>query len=183
MRRTIINPVIKDEVTFTQTASGTNGRTTCLLVKLQPGGGTPMHYHRNFEETFIVVQGQLTLELKHMKLVLTEGQEYTVPKREAHRFVNESGSEVQFTTVIRPASKGFEDALCILYGLARDKRTNNKGIPLNILELAAVSNMSDMHQVGKMAMMNPLITLFAGIAWITGINKKLRAKYCVYSGA
>ncbi|MBO9635237.1 MAG: cupin domain-containing protein [Chitinophagaceae bacterium] len=182
MNRTIVNPIIKDEITFTQTASGTNGRTTCLLVKLMPGGGTPMHYHKNFEECFIVLDGELTLELKDSKIILLPGQEYTVSKREPHRFANESDREVNFTTIIRPASQGFEDALCILYGLARDQRTNDKGIPVNMLELSAVSSMSDMHQVGLPFFVKPLIALFATVAKITGVNKKLRAKYCNYSG-
>ena len=57
MNQTIINPVIKDQVTFTQTAAATNGRITTLQVTLMPGGGTPMHYHKNFSETFVVVLG------------------------------------------------------------------------------------------------------------------------------
>lgn len=178
MNRTIVNPVIKDEITFTQTSAGTNGRTTCLLVKLMPGGGPPMHYHKDFEECFIVLDGELTLELKSMKLLLKPGQEYTVEKHVPHRFLNESDKEVNFTTIIRPASKGFEDALCILYGLARDKRTNDKGIPVNMLELAAVSQMSDMHQVGMPFFVKPLISIFAVVARVTGVNKRLRAKYC-----
>ncbi len=65
MKATIINPIIKDEVTFTQTSASTNGRISTLQVTLMPGGGTPLHYHRNFSETFVVSEGELTLELSN----------------------------------------------------------------------------------------------------------------------
>ncbi len=64
MERTIVNPVIKDQVTFKQTAKATKGSITRLEVTLMPGGGTPLHYHRNFSETFIVQSGTLTIQLK-----------------------------------------------------------------------------------------------------------------------
>ena len=178
MSITIVNPLIKDEVTFTQTASGTNGRTTALLVKLMPGGGTPLHYHRNFEETFVVLEGQLTIELRNRKIVLMEGQDYTVERMDIHGFSNQSNKETIFTTIIRPGSKGFENALCILYGLAGDKRTNEKGIPLNILDLAVVSKMSDMRQAGAGKALWPLITVLDMIARITGLRKRLVNRYC-----
>lgn len=59
--KTIVNPVVKDEVTFIQTASASNGQMTVLSVKLMPGGGTPLHYHKNFAETFTTMQGELTI--------------------------------------------------------------------------------------------------------------------------
>jgi len=178
MHKTIVNPLIKDEVTFKQTAAGTNGRITSLIVTLMPGGGTPMHYHRRFAETFIVVDGELTIALKNKTIRLAEGQEFRVEKKVAHRFENRSAKAVIFSTVILPGSTGFENALCILYGLARDKRTNSKGIPLNMLELAAVSEMSDMHQSGAMALLSPVIKVCAAIARLFKIDKRLIKKYC-----
>lgn len=176
--KTIVNPLIKDEVTFKQTAAGTNGRITSLIVTLMPGGGTPMHYHRRFAETFIVLEGVLTIKLKNRTIRLTEGQEFTVDKNIAHRFENRSDKAVIFSTVILPGSTGFENALCILYGLARDKRTNSKGIPSNMLELAAISEMSDMHQAGAAALLSPVIKICATIARWSKVDKKLIAKYC-----
>lgn len=180
MTRTIVNPLIRDEVTFTQTAAATNGRITSLLVTLMPGGGTPVHYHRNFTKTFIVLEGELTMELKGRTFILGAGQDYVVAKKEVHRFSNQSDTPALFTTIIRPGSSGFENALCILYGLAGDKRTDSKGIPLNKLELAVISTMSDMHQPGtRAALLFPLLHVFAVIARITKVRKKLIAQYCM----
>lgn len=178
MYKTIVNPLIKDEVTFKQTAVATNGRITSLIVTLMPGGGTPMHYHRRFTETFIVVEGELIITLRNKTIRLLEGQEFTVEKNVAHRFENRSDKAVVFSTVILPGSTGFENALCILYGLARDKRTNSKGIPLNILELAAISDMSDMHQAGAAAMLSPVVKVCAVVARLTNVHKRLIRNYC-----
>lgn len=178
MKKTIFNPVIKDEITFTQTAAETNGRISTLVVKLMPGGGTPMHYHKNFAETFVVTEGELTLHLKNKVVKLSPGQKFTVEKGQAHRFANASGDPVVFTTIVQPGFSGFENALCILYGLARDKRTNHKGIPLSILDLAVVTRMSDMHQPGAMALLTPLLMFFNMLARIRKVDKKLIAQYC-----
>src|SRR3569833_3173905 len=177
MYKTIVNPVIKDEVTFKQTAAETSGRVTSLIVTLTPGGGTPMHYHRCFTETFITVKGQLTLVLKDKTITLSEGQKFTVEKNIAHRFENRSGKAVVFSTIILPGSTGFENALCILYGLARDKRTNDKGVPVNMLELAATSEMSDMHLAGAAALLTPVVKICALIARLTNVRKRLITKY------
>ena len=178
LTKTIVNPLIRDEVTFKQTTAGTNGRITSLIVTLMPGGGTPMHYHRRFSETFIVVQGELALELTGRKLILREGQEFTVRKNQAHRFENETGKPVIFTTIIIPGSAGFENALCILYGLARDKRTNQVGIPKNLIELAAVLEMSDMRQVGLAALLTPIMKILALVARVSKVEARLIQKYC-----
>ncbi|MBO9594975.1 MAG: cupin domain-containing protein [Niabella sp.] len=178
MERTIVNPVIKDQVTFTQTARTTNGRITTLQVTLMPGGGTPLHYHRNFSETFIVVTGALTLTMKKETLVLGPGQKLTVAAGQWHRFSNASSEPVVFTTVVLPGSEGFENALRILYGLAGDRKTDKKGVPKSLLALAVVSKISDMRPAGAGALMIPFFGLLNFIAGISGFHKKLVNRYC-----
>jgi len=178
MKKTITNPIIKDQVTFTQTAQETNGRITKLLVTLMPGGGPPMHYHRNFTETFVVLEGELTITLRHKSIRLLPGHTFTAERRMAHRFSNESDTPVIFITVILPGSLGFQNALQILYGLAADNCTDKNGVPKNLLILALVSKMSDMRLVGAGALLTPLLEVFSIIAKITGIQKKLLKKYC-----
>jgi len=178
MKKTIINPVVKDEVTFIQTASESKGQLTVLSVKLMPGGGTPLHYHKNFSETFTTIQGELTVYLKNKKMILKSGQKYTVQKGVTHRFANESDTAVFFSTTIQPGSEGFEKSLYILYGLAQDNQTNDKGVPKSLLDLAVVSKISDMHQPGMLALLSPLITLFYFIARSKNIDKKLQQRYC-----
>lgn len=178
MKKTIVNPVIKDQVTFMQTAAATNGRITTLQVTLMPGGGTPLHYHKNFSETFVVTEGVLTITLKHRTISLTAGQKLTVEQGKAHRFSNESSAPVVFTTVILPGSEGFENSLRILYGLAGDGKADKKGMPKSLLALAVVSTISDMRPAGAGALLVPLLGIFHYIAKISGFHKKLVEQYC-----
>jgi len=178
MKKTIVNPIVKDEVTFERTSLESKGQLTVLSVKLMPNGGTPSHYHKNFSETFICTQGELTVYVKNKKAVLVGGQKYTIQKGVIHRFANESDMPVFFTTTIQPGSQGFEKSLYILYGLAQDNRTNDKGVPKSLLDLAVVSKISDMHQPGIWALLSPVVTFFYLIARFKNMDKKLQQKYC-----
>ncbi|WP_162817894.1 cupin domain-containing protein [Niabella yanshanensis] len=179
MERTIVNPVIKDQVTFKQTAKDIKGGITRLEVTLMPGGGTPPHYHRNFSETFIVHSGALTIQLKNRTLVLDAGHQLTVEPGQLHRFTNTTAAAVHFTTIVEPGSEGFENALHILYGLAGDNQTDDKGNPRSLLALAVISHISDMRPGGAGALMIPFLGLLNFIAKISGYDKKLVARYCI----
>ncbi len=178
MQEKIINKIIRDEVTFMQTAKATNGRITSLQVKLMPGGGTPMHYHRHFSETFIVMEGTLTITLNDRTVLLGPGEKIVVEKGQLHRFSNRSAGPVRFTTTVLPGSEGFENALRILYGLAADDETDKNGVPRNPLVLAAVSIISDMWPAGPRVFIVPLLSLMNFLAILTGLRRRLLAKYC-----
>ncbi|SEM56418.1 hypothetical protein SAMN05216436_105191 [bacterium A37T11] len=42
--KTIVNPILKNKVTFERTSLESKGKLTVLSVKLRPNGGTPLHY-------------------------------------------------------------------------------------------------------------------------------------------
>lgn len=49
-------------------------------------GQYPWHHHPDSDETFICLQGVLTLEFRDQEpVILTPGQAYTVPKGTSHR--------------------------------------------------------------------------------------------------
>ncbi|HEY8397532.1 MAG TPA: cupin domain-containing protein [Flavihumibacter sp.] len=179
MFETIVNPVIRDEVIFIETAEATNGRISTLQVKLMPGGGTPLHYHQHFSEAFIVQEGVLTITLEGRKANLQPGEKYVVQARQWHRFSNESDRPVSFITIMEPGSAGFENALRILYGLASDNKTDLRGIPRNPLALAVVSKISDMHVAGPRFILVPLFAFFHFIAQISGYKRRLIRRYCL----
>ncbi|MFD0792714.1 cupin domain-containing protein [Mucilaginibacter litoreus] len=179
MKKVIINPIIKDKVTFIKTSAETGGQYTEIAVELMPGGGTPLHYHRDFAETFIVTEGHLTLQLKHgLKRTLAANESFTAEKMQPHRFFNASNQKVCFKTIITPGSPGFENSLRILYGLAEDKRTNSKGIPKNLTEMAVVSKMSNMNFGGVFRIFSPLFNMLAKRGYKNGVDKLLIARYC-----
>ncbi|MGE8426735.1 MAG: cupin domain-containing protein [Sphingobacterium sp.] len=178
MKTKIVNPILKDEVTFIQSSHESNGIKTVLAVKLMPGGGTPFHFHKNIIEQFTISEGKLTIYQKGKKNTLVAGEKLTVGLNIVHRFANESDSPVIFNTTLFPGSPGFENSLKILYGLACDGKTNRQGIPKSFLNLAVISMISDMHQPGILSLLSPVIHLAFLIAKLTKTDKKLFKKYC-----
>ena len=57
MKRVINNPIFDDTVTFVKTSKETGGEYTLLEIQLSPGGGNPLHYHFDYEETFTAKEG------------------------------------------------------------------------------------------------------------------------------
>lgn len=176
--RTIVNPVIKDRVTFVATSHETQGSHTQLTVTLMPGGGTPMHYHKILTETFEVISGTLGLVVDGTPIRLQAGNAVTVFPGMVHRFYNDSDTPVQFQTTITPGSRGFEWSLRILYGLAADGRTTRKALPRSLTHLAIVSEISDMHTTGILSLMGPLLRRLASRARKNGTYDNLIRLYC-----
>ena len=179
MQRTIINPVLKDVTTFIRTARETNNESTQVEVRLMPGGGTPLHYHRNFSETFIAVEGQLGLSTgKGKSITLGPGDTATIPPGQVHRFFNPGKQKIRFKVVINPGHTGFENALYILYGLAGDGLTDQKGVPKKLEHLAIVGEMSEMYLPGVFRILQPVFRVIASRARRRGEEDLLIEKYC-----
>jgi len=89
MKRTIVNPIFKDTVTFVRTAAESNGQVSDLEVTLLPGGRNPLHYHMSYSETFTAIDGELGVGLGRIKKrILEPGNSYTVEHNNLHYFFN-----------------------------------------------------------------------------------------------
>jgi mannose-6-phosphate isomerase-like protein (cupin superfamily) len=61
------------------------GQSNGQLVKIAKGSGELVwHAHENEDELFLVLKGQLTLQLRDGDVVLNEGEMYVVPKGVEH---------------------------------------------------------------------------------------------------
>lgn len=179
MNRTIYNPVIKDSTTFIHTASETNNRFTEVEVTLMPAGGTPLHYHNHYSETFKVSQGELSIIFGNKAMVvLKPGSHYTVSKGTQHRFFNATGKPVVFKVLIEPGCAGFENALRIMYGLATDGHTNAKALPKSWKHIAVITNMSDMNSPGILSLIAPLFRWYAKSKAGQNTERLLLNRYC-----
>ena len=177
--RTIENPLIKDKVTFLETAAETKGKFTLVEVELAPCGGNGLHYHKTFDETFTTVEGVLGIELNGQIIYLQKGESATAPVGSLHRFFNPSDTEkVSFKVLLEPGKTGFETALQVAYGLARDGRTNRKGIPKSLYHMALIIRWSDTNLPGVFHWMEPVMIWLARRAERKGIDKELVASYC-----
>lgn len=179
MKRTIVNPVIKDTATFVQTAKDSNSKVSELEILLMPGGGNILHYHKTYSETFIALEGDLGLKLARNEIkILKAGEHYTVQPMQLHCFFNPTGKQIKFRIRIEPGHEGFENFLRILYGLAADGLTDRKSIPKNLTHTALLLTMSDMNAPGLLTWMYPLLKWMAKRAKARGEEQRLLAQYC-----
>ncbi|MBE7176251.1 MAG: cupin domain-containing protein [Mucilaginibacter polytrichastri] len=178
MQRTITNPLIKDQVTFLTTSRESSGTRTEVEVLLAHGGGTPMHYHITFAETFIVTRGKLGLEAGGRKFYLLPAERFTVPPGMKHRFFNDSEEDLIFRVLIEPGSEGFENSLRIAYGLATDGRTNSRSVPRNVYHLAYLTAIGDSNLAGGLALLGPFFRFLARRAVHRKIDVALLRRYC-----
>lgn len=179
MKRKIINPVLKETITFIKTAAETNGTITELEITLMPGGGNPLHYHTSYIEKFTALEGELGLELKNRrKFILQPGESFVVNIGVLHRFFNPGDKQIRFRNEVNPGHEGFEDTLRILCGLAADGLYNKKGIPKDITHLAICGIMSDMRLPGLMSLMMPVLKMIAARAIKSGRQQHLLNRYC-----
>lgn len=179
IKRKIINPIIKDTITFIQTSDETNARISELQLTLMPKGVNFPHYHKKFTETFTAVEGDLGLKLDGGKVkILQPGETYSVLPDEVHSFFNPGENEIKFNIKISPGHKGFENSLRILYGLAEDGLTDKRSIPKSLTHVAIIGSLSDSYLPGIMRLLSPVFNILAKRAKQSGLEKRLIDKYC-----
>lgn len=175
-KRVFENPLIKDKVTVLKDHRETGGEYLLVEVELAVGGGNGLHYHLDFDEEFMAVEGMLGVELGKRKLTLEPGQSAIAPRMQVHRFFNPGNTPIRFQVKLTPASR-FIEGLSIAYGLAEDGFTNKKGIPKNFDHLAVLLELSGTRLTGWMRLIEPLILRRAKKARSKGVEKELLEKY------
>ena len=179
MKRIIVNPIIKDTVTFLQTSEESGGKISEADITLMPGGANPLHYHKTYSETFTAIEGELGLKLgRRDTKILRAGESYTVNPMSLHSFFNPTNKEIKFNVKLIPGHAGFENSLRILYGMAADGLTNNKSIPKSLKHTAIIVCMSDMNVPGLLTLLYPFLKRISNRAKTTGEEQKLIDKYC-----
>jgi mannose-6-phosphate isomerase-like protein (cupin superfamily) len=169
--------MIGDRVTFLKTATETQGASTLVQVELAPHGGNVLHYHLTFTERFEAIDGDLHVDLNGQHLVLSPGQSALVPIKAIHRFYNPSDKPVTFIVEMQP-SRHFEEGLRIGYGLARDGKCSDKGIPMNLWHLAVLYQLAETYLPGiPLPLQKSIFGILAVIARQIGVEKQLRETY------
>ena len=90
--------------TYTITVAGkdTNGRFCVIDMHVPPGGGPPPHRHE-FEETFILLDGEMQITFRGQKSTLRAGDTVNVPSNAPHQFHNASSKPVRMICICSPA--------------------------------------------------------------------------------
>jgi mannose-6-phosphate isomerase-like protein (cupin superfamily) len=133
---TIENPVTGERITWIETAQSTGGELLACDLYLRPAAAwaAPAHRHLRQEERFEVHSGTVGFEVAGEVRMVSQGDEVTVPIGVAHRWWTADQDEVRARVELRPAldTETFFEGF---FGLARDGKTNAKGIP-GLLQIA-----------------------------------------------
>ncbi|UHG94304.1 cupin domain-containing protein [Spirosoma oryzicola] len=175
--RTIINPILKDEVIFLETSRESNGYHTLVEVTLSAGGGNPLHYHEDFSEEFTCLEGELSIQVGDQIIRLKPGESATAPAYSKHRFFNQSAQSCRFQCRIAPGCPGFEQTLQITYGLARDGQSTAQGMPKSLYALGYTVMISGTYLVGWMSVLQPVLNWLGRRAVKKGIAAELQRRY------
>ena len=96
--------LVGDTYTVTVDGDDTNGRFCVIDMHIPPDGGPPAHRH-DFEETFIVLAGEIEATFRGKKSVIQAGETIHVPANAPHRFHNKSASAARLVCICSPAGQ------------------------------------------------------------------------------
>jgi quercetin dioxygenase-like cupin family protein len=96
--------VVGDTYTILLTGDDTNGRFCLIDMYVPPGGGPPPHRH-DFEETFVMLEGELELTFRGSKSVARAGDTVNIPANAPHQFHNSSQKAVRMLCLCSPAGQ------------------------------------------------------------------------------
>jgi quercetin dioxygenase-like cupin family protein len=102
-----------DYYRFLVTGEETGGAYFAMEAIVPPGGGPPPHIHRNEEETFYVLEGEMEFRLGDDTITATAGDFVNVPRGTVHNFHNASGADARMILTFTPAGMEhfFEETL------------------------------------------------------------------------
>lgn len=86
-------------------SNDTAGQFALIEIQGPPGGEPPLHVHRNEDEFFLVLEGQLKVRRGGEEITLNPGQSAFLPRNVTHTFKIMSG-HARFLNCITPG--GFE---------------------------------------------------------------------------
>jgi quercetin dioxygenase-like cupin family protein len=94
--------IVGDTYTITVSGDQTNGRFCVIDMHIPPGGGPPPHRH-DFEETFILLEGEMEVTFRGRKSIARAGETINVPSNAPHQFHNSSSQDVRLLCIASPA--------------------------------------------------------------------------------
>jgi quercetin dioxygenase-like cupin family protein len=96
--------LVGDTYTITVTGEDTAGRFSVIDMHIPPGGGPPPHRH-DFEETFILLDGEMQATFRGEKIIVKAGDTITIPANAPHQFKNISSQPVRLICICSPAGQ------------------------------------------------------------------------------
>jgi mannose-6-phosphate isomerase-like protein (cupin superfamily) len=100
-----------DTYTILLSGNDTNGRYCLIDMHVPPGGGPPPHRH-DFEESFVVLEGEIEATFRDEKGSVRRGETLHIPANAPHQFTNAIKENVRLLCICAPA--GQEDFFALV---------------------------------------------------------------------
>ena len=132
----IENPFTGEAMTFLLTGRETSGELLRIDMRVSPGGfAAGEHVHPDQEERFEIARGEITLRVDGVERRYVRGEQITIPAGTPHVWWNSGSDDLRVTLEFRPAGR-FDEFITTFFALARAGKTNRRGVPRNLLQLA-----------------------------------------------
>jgi len=95
--------IVGDIYRFLATSEETGGRYAMFEATVLPGGGPPPHIHRREDETFYVLEGEITFQVGDNRRVARPGTFIHMPIGNQHAFKNETDQPAKMLISFAPA--------------------------------------------------------------------------------
>lgn len=96
--------LVGDTYTITVSGKDTAGRFCVIDMHVPPGGGPPPHRHE-FEETFILLEGEIEATFRGKKSTVRCGSTIHIPANAPHQFHNSSSQPARILCICAPAGQ------------------------------------------------------------------------------
>lgn len=95
--------VVGDIYRFLATGEETDGKYAMFEAIVPPGGGPPPHIHSREEESFLILEGEITFTVGENQIVATAGTFANMPVGSLHSFKNATDKTARMIISIAPA--------------------------------------------------------------------------------
>ena len=95
--------VVGDVYRFLATGEETAGHYATWEALVPPGGGPPPHIHSREEESFYILEGEMTFRVNGETIVATAGTFANMPIGSLHSFKNETDRPARMIISVAPA--------------------------------------------------------------------------------
>jgi quercetin dioxygenase-like cupin family protein len=96
--------LVGDTYTVLLSGAETAGRFCLIDMHIPPGGGPPPHRH-DFEETFILLEGEMHATFRGEQSTVKAGETIHIPANAPHHFYNASDAATRLICICAPAGQ------------------------------------------------------------------------------
>ncbi|MFC6824200.1 cupin domain-containing protein [Halopelagius fulvigenes] len=177
----IENPATGERIAFRTTAADSGGRAVEFDYFLDPGGfavGKFDHVHPRQEERIHVRSGELGVRIDGDEWTATPGTRFAVLPETAHTVWNAGDDEMHAVVELRPGLD-IESFFETMFGLARDGKTDRRGIPSPLQSAVLAREFRD--EIRPPAVPGPAVNALTSVLAPVGRRRGYRARYPRYA--